>query len=105
MPVYEYECKSCKRTHEVMQRFDDPPLLTCDSCGGELRKLISNTSFVLKGNGWYITDYARKSEAPSEKTEGEKKTGSETVSEGKAEASETKKESTPTASTSEGKSE
>lgn len=66
MPVYEYECKSCKKTYEIMQRFDDPPLQTCNVCGEEVKKLISNTTFVLKGSGWYITDYARKSE---EKTE------------------------------------
>lgn len=66
MPVYEYECKSCKKTMERMQRFDDPPLERCEYCGGEVKKLISNTSFVLKGNGWYITDYARKSTTTTE---------------------------------------
>ena len=43
-----------------MQRFSDEPLKNCPDCGGELKKLISQSSFVLKGSGWYVTDYARK---------------------------------------------
>ncbi len=58
MPIYEYECRSCGKNHEIMQRYTDAPLTECPSCGGPLRKLISNTSFVLKGTGWYKTDYA-----------------------------------------------
>ncbi|HIJ59904.1 MAG TPA: zinc ribbon domain-containing protein [Nitrospirae bacterium] len=91
MPVYEYECKSCKKVFEMMQKFDDQPLLTCESCGGEVRKLISNTSFVLKGTGWYITDYARKSE--------EKPATEKTSQDSKAETPETKSETTPPPST------
>lgn len=48
----------CNNEMEVMQKFSDEPLSTCPQCGGELKKLISNTSFVLKGTGWYKTDYA-----------------------------------------------
>ncbi len=58
MPVYEYECESCGARHEIMQRYTDMPLAICPACGGSVRKLISNTSFVLKGTGWYKTDYA-----------------------------------------------
>lgn len=58
MPVYEYECLSCGKIHEVTQRFSDDPLIECSDCNGALRKLISKTSFVLKGSGWYKTDYA-----------------------------------------------
>ena len=57
MPVYEYQCKQCKEEFEVMQKITDEPLSKCSSCGGELKKLITNTSFVLKGSGWYVTDY------------------------------------------------
>jgi putative FmdB family regulatory protein len=105
MPVYEYECKTCQKTLEVMQRFDEPPLLTCESCGGELRKLISNTSFVLKGNGWYITDYARRSETPSERSEGDKKTDTEKTQGSESSTAEAKKEVAAAATTREGKSE
>ncbi len=61
MPIYEYECESCGTRLEAIQRFDDPPLETCD-CGdqGKLRKLISAPAFQFKGDGWYVTDYARK---------------------------------------------
>ncbi|RMG02122.1 MAG: zinc ribbon domain-containing protein [Nitrospirae bacterium] len=58
MPIYEYRCLKCNNEMEVMQKFSDEPLSTCPECGGQLRKLISNTSFVLKGTGWYVTDYA-----------------------------------------------
>ncbi|MDH4028620.1 MAG: zinc ribbon domain-containing protein [Nitrospirota bacterium] len=57
MPVYEYKCGKCGEQFEVMQKITDSPLTVCDSCGGELKKLITNTSFVLKGGGWYVTDY------------------------------------------------
>ncbi len=58
MPIYEYNCSKCGRHHEVMQKITDQPLAVCPDCGGELKKIISNTSFVLKGTGWYVTDYA-----------------------------------------------
>ena len=58
VPLYEYQCASCDKVQEIMQRYTDPPLTRCPECGGEMRKLISNTSFVLKGTGWYKTDYA-----------------------------------------------
>ena len=58
MPIYEYKCDDCGQQHEAIQKFDDPQLTECPACEGKLRKLISNTSFVLKGSGWYVTDYA-----------------------------------------------
>jgi putative FmdB family regulatory protein len=58
MPIYEYECTKCKKQHEVMQKITEKPLKKCPECGGSLRKLMSSTSFVLKGTGWYATDYA-----------------------------------------------
>lgn len=58
MPVYEYECLSCGKILEITQRFSDDPLIECPDCNGAVRKLISRTSFVLKGSGWYKTDYA-----------------------------------------------
>lgn len=66
MPLYEYRCEACGRTEEVMQAFSDPPLSTCESCGGPLKKLLSAPAVQFKGNGWYVSDYARKP-APSEK--------------------------------------
>jgi putative FmdB family regulatory protein len=57
MPVYEYECTKCNKQFEIMQKISDDPLTICSECGGDLKKLITNTSFVLKGSGWYVTDY------------------------------------------------
>jgi len=60
MPIYEYRCERCGKHFEVIQKFSDKPLEKCSSCGGVLTKLISQTSFQLKGSGWYATDYAGK---------------------------------------------
>jgi putative FmdB family regulatory protein len=68
MPIYEYLCDGCGKSLEVMQRITDAPLGTCPSCGGGLQRLISNTSFILKGTGWYVTDYARKGTSGTEST-------------------------------------
>jgi len=57
MPIYEYKCTKCNEQFEVMQKMSDDPLTECTKCGGELKKLITGTSFVLKGGGWYVTDY------------------------------------------------
>ncbi len=60
MPIYEYECESCGEVVESWQRFSDPPLDKCEKCGGKMHKLVSRSSFHLKGTGWYVTDYAGK---------------------------------------------
>jgi putative FmdB family regulatory protein len=60
MPIYEYSCKKCGKTIEVIQKFSDPILKRHQGCGGTLTKLISASAFQLKGTGWYVTDYARK---------------------------------------------
>ncbi len=73
MPIYEYECEKCKKRLEVVQKFSDPLLTECPDCKGKLKKLVSNTSFVLKGSGWYVTDYARKGSSDSSSGKGAKK--------------------------------
>jgi putative FmdB family regulatory protein len=73
MPIYEYQCENCSRRFEVMQRMTEPLLATCEQCGGHVRRLISQTSFVLKGGGWYVTDYpseSRKKAMSQEKGDG-----------------------------------
>jgi putative FmdB family regulatory protein len=60
MPIYEYLCKECGNRFEVIQKFNDSPIDRCIKCGGKVKKLISNSTFILKGSGWYLTDYARK---------------------------------------------
>jgi putative FmdB family regulatory protein len=58
MPIYEYRCEKCG-DFETSQRITDDPLQRCPTCRRKVRRLISSTSFQLKGSGWYITDYAR----------------------------------------------
>lgn len=76
MPIYEYHCSKCG-DFETMQRMSDKPLTICPTCRRKVTKLISSTTFHLKGSGWYITDYARKGEggaaAKSDKKGDEKK--------------------------------
>ena len=57
MPTYEYECPKCPRVFEVRQRITEPALETCDRCGGPIHRLLSAAPFILKGGGWYVTDY------------------------------------------------
>lgn len=59
MPIYEYECSGCGDEHEVIQRMGAGALRKCPSCGAlRLRRKISRSAFHLKGEGWYVTDYA-----------------------------------------------
>lgn len=100
MPVYEYECLNCGETHEVRQKFTDKALSTCPRCSGTLKKLISNTSFILKGTGWYKTDYASKPAESGKKPHAKKDSGAESKTETKAETkSESKTESKAEAAT------
>jgi putative FmdB family regulatory protein len=69
LPLYEYECQKCGANFEKIQKFSDPPLTTCERCGGRLEKLLSPPAIQFKGTGWYVTDYARKS---SEGSKGQK---------------------------------
>ena len=84
MPIYEYRCDDCGRHLEVMQRFSEEPLRECRECGGSLRKLISNTSFVLKGSGWYADGYA--APAPKAPEKGKAAAGGGEAKKEKAEA-------------------
>ena len=71
MPIYEYECKSCG-VYEINHKISEPARTTCETCGGDLRRLISTTSFALKGGGWYADGYgsgSKNTAASSEKKE------------------------------------
>ena len=57
VPTYDYRCDRCERTFEIRQRISAEPLTTCDRCGGPIRRLLSAAPFILKGGGWYVTDY------------------------------------------------
>lgn len=65
MPIYEYECIPNKHRFEVIQKFSDPAVTHCTVCGEAVQRLLSAPAIQFKGSGWYITDYARKSNAPA----------------------------------------
>lgn len=98
MPLYEYQCEACDHRFEVIQKFSDSPIETCQRCGGAVRKLLSSPAIQFKGTGWYITDYARagktdsssgsqangKSESSASDTKTEKKSESATAAKASA---------------------
>jgi len=66
MPIYEYQCTGCSHRFEALQKISEEPLKDCPSCeDGEVTKLISRTSFVLKGGGWYKDHYGLKPSSDS----------------------------------------
>jgi putative FmdB family regulatory protein len=85
MPIYEYECSSCCNVFEVFQRMTEDPLTSCPDCSGPVKKLVSMSSFKLKGGGWYADGYASKSAGGS----GSKPASSTGSSPAKAEMSST----------------
>jgi len=109
MPVYEYACEKCKHEFEAEQRISDDPIRTCPKCRArKVKRLISRTSFVLKGSGWYSDLYA----SPGAKKDGDAKTGESgekaagDAKTAKTEKTETKsdtKSETPSAAKSESK--
>ena len=74
MPLYEYKCSKCGTAFEVIQKIAEPPMKKCPQCGGSVKKVISAPALQFKGSGWYITDYARKGQQPSESETKEKTT-------------------------------
>jgi putative FmdB family regulatory protein len=84
MPLYEYQCDACSHRFERIQKFSDPPVDVCPSCGGTVRKLLSSPAIQFKGTGWYITDYAKKGSSSDGKgaaasTEKTEKTSTDTA--------------------------
>lgn len=59
MPTYEYRCDVCGATYELFQKMSDPPLETCEACGGSVRKVLYPVAIHFKGSGFYTTDYGR----------------------------------------------
>ncbi len=91
MPIYEYQCAKCGEVFEVFQKMNDEPVSRCRFCDGRVEKLISHSSFQLKGSGWYLTDYSRRSQ-PSD-------TGSSTKESGKSSDKKSSTESPTTTAT------
>jgi len=77
VPAYDYRCDRCDRTFEVRQRISEAPLTSCDRCGGPIHRLLSAAPFILKGGGWYVTDYP--SEGRKKGLEADKKSSTESA--------------------------
>ena len=69
MPIYEYQCKKCGKQFEAFQGITEPDLKACKFCKGKIQKMMSLSSFSLKGAGWYATDYAGKKSTATAKKE------------------------------------
>jgi putative FmdB family regulatory protein len=91
MPIYEYVCQKCGHHLEIMQKMSDKPLSKCPNCRGKLEKIFSQTSFQLKGSGWYVSDYAKSGKPGKTDTKIDQKTETKT---------ETKEATTPASTTS-----
>ena len=102
MPIYEYECGKCG-VFEHSQRISEPALAKCPTCRRKVRRLISSTSFQLKGTGWYVTDYARNGGQKDGKDDG-KDGGKDRGKDGEAAKSESKSDTASTSTTSESSS-
>ena len=67
MPTYEYKCRDCGHTFDIVQVMRDDSMTVCPECGGELRKVFAAPSIAFKGSGFYATDHGKKSKQTSEK--------------------------------------
>ena len=76
MPLYEYRCRACEKVFEYIQGLSEGPKRKCEDCAGRLEKLVSRSGFVLKGSGWYETDFKGKGSKPAESGNGPAKTSS-----------------------------
>ncbi|HQL01740.1 MAG TPA: zinc ribbon domain-containing protein [Smithellaceae bacterium] len=86
MPIYEYKCRKCGKQFEAFQGITEPDLKTCKFCKGKVQKMMSLSSFSLKGTGWYATDYAGK-KSQAAKTEKADASSSDSASVSSSDAS------------------
>ena len=87
MPIYSYKCNACGHQSDVLQKISDAPLTKCPACGKDsYSKQLTAAGFVLKGGGWYVTDFKDqkgKGQDKKQNTQGEKKSGDDSTSKGK----------------------
>lgn len=105
MPIYEYACQHCGYALEARQKFSDPPLHQCPACEQDgLERLISESSFALKGSGWYADGYGGKSKAGSATPASDASSKSEPAGEASASSSKSEASSAAPSSSSAAKS-
>jgi putative FmdB family regulatory protein len=78
MPTYEYRCRDCGHSFEIVQKMSDEPLTHCPECGGDLRKVFAPPAISFKGSGFYATDHGKKAMPSS----GDDKTSKEAAKDG-----------------------
>jgi putative FmdB family regulatory protein len=103
LPLYEYECQK-DGVFERIQKFSDPPLEACPTCGGPIEKLASAPAIQFKGTGWYVTDYARKSSGAEGGKEAKDKAKDKAGAKESSSSKESSKDSSSSSSSSESKS-
>tara|TARA_B100000686_G_scaffold271507_1_gene288247 strand:+ start:1118 stop:1501 length:384 start_codon:yes stop_codon:yes gene_type:complete len=79
MPIYEYECEKCGVTFEAMQAISARPLKTCNGlgCNGKVHRIVSQSGFILKGSGWYASDYPSEDRKKGWEQESQPKVGTD----------------------------
>ena len=98
MPTYEYRCRNCGHTFDVVQAMSDEALTVCPVCGGELRKVFAAPAISFKGSGFYATDHGKKSKSTGDRSgekTSEKPAASSGSSDGTSPAKDTKGSETP----------
>jgi putative FmdB family regulatory protein len=98
MPLYEYECEKCGHRFEKIQKFSDKMVKKCPECGGKVEQMISAPAVQFKGSGWYVTDYANKSHAPSSSDSSSDSKKDDSKKEEKSKSEDSSKESSKEAS-------
>jgi len=88
VPLYEYECPK-DGSFEKIQKFSDPPLKVCPTCGSPVERLLSAPAIQFKGTGWYVTDYAKKGDGGGKKSGGKDAGGGDKGSEASKSSSST----------------
>lgn len=75
MPTYEYRCRDCGHSFDIVQKMSEDPLTHCPECGGALRKVFTAPAISFKGSGFYATDHGSKGKKPAGGDTAEKKDG------------------------------
>lgn len=94
MPIYEYKCLDCGSQFEKMQKVSDSPLSVCEKCSGKLEKQWSLSGFQFKGEGWYVSEYGKKSHPTETKSKDTKSAETSETEKKPATESTTKTETT-----------
>lgn len=92
MPVYEYECGSCRHRFDMRQRFDDEPKAVCPRCEGKARRVFHAAPVIFKGSGFYVTDHRPSQEKHREPDKGGSKSEPSTADKSKSESTAAKSE-------------